>query len=48
MTELAWLITGILLGGCIGIMLMCCLQLNRINAYEAEIRSLKKKLNKEQ
>lgn len=48
MTELAWLITGILLGGCIGITLMCCLQLNRINVYEAEIRSLKKKLNKEQ
>ena len=48
MTELAWLITGILLGGCTGITIMCCLQLNRINDYESQIRYLKGKLNKEQ
>lgn len=46
MNELAWLITGVLLGGCIGITIMCCLQLNRINAYEAEIQKLKEQLKK--
>ena len=46
MTELAWLITGVLLGGCIGIPVMCCLQLNRVNAYEAEIQKLKEQLKK--
>ena len=46
MTELAWLITGLLLGGGIGITLMCCVHLNRVNAYEAEIRKLKEQLKK--
>ena len=46
MNELAWLITGILLGGCIGITVMCWLQLNRVNAYEAEIQKLKEQLKK--
>lgn len=46
MTELAWLITGVLLGGCIDITVMCCLQLNRVNAYEAEIQKLKEQLKK--
>ena len=47
MTELAWLIVGLLLGGCIGITLMCCLQLNRVNDYESEIRKLKAQMNKD-
>ena len=47
MTELAWLITGLLLGGCIGITIMCCLQLNRVNDYESEIRNLNEQLKKE-
>ena len=46
MTELAWLIVGLLIGGCIGVTLMCCLQLNRVNDYETEIRDLKSQLNK--
>ena len=46
MNELAWLIAGVLLGGCIGIKIMCCLQHNRINAYEAEIQKLKEQLKK--
>ena len=46
MNELAWLITGVLLGGCIGITTMCCLQLNRINAFEAEIQRLKEQIKK--
>lgn len=46
MNELAFLIIGILVGGCVGISIMSCLQLNRINRYEAEIQRLKSKLNK--
>ena len=48
MTELAWLIAGLLIGCFIGVMVMCCLQINRINDYEAEIQRLKDQLNKEQ
>ena len=47
MTELAWLITGLLLGGCSGITIMSCIQLNRVNDYESEIRKLKEQLKKE-
>ncbi len=45
MNELAWLLTGILIGGCIGISILCCMQINRISHYEQEIRRLKEKLN---
>ena len=43
MSELAWLFTGILIGGCIGISILCCMQINRINDYEDEIRRLRAK-----
>lgn len=46
MTEFAWLIVGLLIGGCIGVTLMCCLQLTHVNDYESEIRKLKEQLNK--
>ena len=45
MSELAWLFTGILICGCIGIGILCCMQINRISYYEQEIRRLKEKLN---
>ena len=45
MSELAWLFTGILIGGCIGISILCCMQINRISNYEQEIQRLKEKLN---
>ncbi len=45
MSELAWLFTGILIGGCIGVSILCCMQIIRINYYEQEIRRLKEKLN---
>jgi len=45
MSELAWLLTGILIGCCIGIGVLCCMQVNRISYYEQEIRRLKEKLN---
>ncbi len=31
MSELAWLFTGILIGGCVGISILCCMQINRIS-----------------
>ena len=33
------------LGGIFGVVLMCCLQINRINEYEAELRKLRSQLN---
>jgi hypothetical protein len=47
MTELTFLIIGILIGGCFGATTMCCFQLNRVNAYEAELHKLKKQLKEE-
>ena len=47
MTEFVFLIIGILIGGCFGLSMMSCLQLNRINDYESEIRKLKKQLREE-
>ncbi len=45
MSELAWLFTGIQIGGCISTVILCCLQINRHNEYERELRKLKEKLN---
>ena len=45
MSELAWLLAGLLIGGCIAVMVLCCMQINRINNYEQEIRRLQQKLN---
>lgn len=39
-------IIGLLLGGCVAIAILCCMQINRISCYEQEIRRLKEKLNK--
>lgn len=45
MSELAWLLAGLLIGGCIAATVLCCMQINRINDYEQEIRRLQQKLN---
>lgn len=45
MSELAWLLAGLLLGGCIAVTVLCCVQMNRINDYEQEIKRLQQKLN---
>ncbi len=45
MSELAWLLTGIIIGGCIAVAVLCCVQINRISDYEQEIRILRQKLN---
>lgn len=42
MTELTFLIIGILIGGCFGATTMCCFQLNRVNAYEAELHKTRR------
>lgn len=38
-------IIGLLLGGCVAVAILCCMQVNRINEYASEIRRLKEKLN---
>lgn len=45
--EIAMLIIGFLIGGCISAALFCCVQIKRINAYEQTIQNLLKKLNKD-
>ena len=44
MTELLWFVGGLLFGGFVSTMFLCCLQLHRINKYEALIRELTMKL----
>lgn len=46
MTEFAWLLVGLLLGGCVSIAMLCCIQINRISDYETEIQRLEQELNK--
>ena len=48
MTEFVWLLVGLLLGGCIGVVLHCCFQINRIGYYEQEIRKLKEQLGRKE
>ena len=36
---------GLLLGGCIAAVILCCIQINRICRCEQEIHRLRKKLN---
>lgn len=38
-------IIGLLLGGCVAVAILCCMQVNRIGYYEQEIRRLREKLN---
>ena len=48
MSEFLFFLIGLLLGGCLGIILLCGFQLNRVNDYESQIRKLKAQLAKEQ
>lgn len=43
MRELLFLLLGMLLGGAVATVLLCCLQINRLNDYEAELRRLREK-----
>ena len=44
--ELVMFIVGLILGGAVATIIMCCLQINRINEYQRETDKLKKQLNK--
>ena len=37
-----WFIAGMMAGGCMGVLLMCCLSIHRVNKYEAEINRLRR------
>lgn len=41
--EILYVLGGMVLGGCVAFVLLCSLQLHRINKYEAEIRRLRTK-----
>lgn len=45
MREVLFLLLGMVLGGIAATVLLCCLQINRINGYEAELRRLREKGN---
>lgn len=38
MTNLIFLIVGLLLGGFVGVAFMCCLQINRLHKYDQDER----------
>ena len=44
MTEVVCVAAGVVTGGFMGVVLMCILQINRINKYERRIAKLKKQL----
>lgn len=48
MSELLFFLLGMIVGGCAATALLCCLQINRINDYETEIRKLKHKQEQRQ
>ncbi len=48
MSEFLFFLIGLLLGGCIGFILLCSIQINRINDYEYQIRKLKSRIANDQ
>ena len=40
-----WFLVGLFIGGIVTTLVLCCLQINRINEYEAELRKLRSQLN---
>lgn len=45
MTEFLWFLVGLFIGGIATTLVLCCLQINRINKCETEIRSMRSQLN---
>lgn len=45
--AIAMQIIGLMLGGCIATVFLCCFQINRDNYYKQSIQSHKEKPNKE-
>ncbi len=42
MSELLFFVLGLMIGGLIGVVLMCVLQINRVNEMEQKIKMLNK------
>ena len=45
MTEFLWFLVGLFIGGIMATLVLCCLQINRINECEAELRKFRSQLN---
>lgn len=45
MTELLFFFIGMILGGLVAFVILCCFQLHRINRYEAQLQKLKAQLS---
>lgn len=43
MSELLFFVLGLVIGGLTGVVMMCMLQVNRINEYENKIKTLENK-----
>lgn len=43
MSELLFFVLGLIIGGLTGVVMMCMLQVNRINEYENKIKTLEDK-----
>lgn len=48
MSEFLFFIIGLLIGGCLGTVVVCTVQIERICEYEFQIRKLKTQITKEQ
>lgn len=43
MSELLFFVLGLVIGGLTGVVMMCAVQINRINEYESKIKELSSK-----
>ena len=41
-----WFFLGMMIGGCLGVMIMCLFQINRCNYYEQQIRKIEEQIKK--
>lgn len=45
MIEMLFFLIGMILGGLVAFVILCCFQLHRINRYEAQLQRLKAQLS---
>ena len=48
MKEFLWFILGLFIGGIVSTLVLCCLQINRVNDCEEELQRLRSQLDKKQ